>query len=207
MSIEMPIPLSNYPKVEKQVCDWVHKHFGSRPRWDVSKQSEIKQWGLPWFRAGAIVTNINGEILLIHESRVKVKKIKDPVLKRYYLEVEGKKSGDWVDGDGGWNLPAGRLTPGESFEDGVMREVREESGHSIELRSIIDVRESDDPENLYIMPVYLAKSLGGPTDFNTSEVSEIGWFTPAGIRALNQAHILRSPGFVMNALEAYELGG
>lgn len=207
MSKHIITPSTCWPKVAEQVNAWLEKNFGPNPEYNDAMQKVIDQWGLPWFRAGAVVTNTEGKILLIHEGRVQIKKIKDPTLKKYYLEVEHRKPSEWVDGDGGWNLPAGRLKPGESFEDGVMREVREESDYDIELKSVIDIREGNDPGNLYIMPVYLAKSLGGPVDLSTSEVLEIGWFTPAGIYALNQAHVLRSPEFVMNALDAYTLGG
>ena len=37
----------------------------------------------------------------------------------------------------GWYLPAGRVDPGESLEEGARREVREESGLEVELDGII----------------------------------------------------------------------
>lgn len=60
----------------------------------------IQQWGLSWIRTGAIVWRGQGRVLqylLIHEAKV-------------------KKNGVWQPGDGGWNLPCGRvnLTPDQS---------------------------------------------------------------------------------------------
>lgn len=39
--------------------------------------------------------------------------------------------------DRGWYLPAGRVDPGETLEQGARREVREESGLDVELDGII----------------------------------------------------------------------
>jgi ADP-ribose pyrophosphatase YjhB (NUDIX family) len=39
-------------------------------------------------------------------------------------------------GRGGWDLPAGYLDPGESFEDGARREAAEEAGMAVELISL-----------------------------------------------------------------------
>ena len=140
----------------------------------------------------------------MHEARVQVKKIKDATLQNYYLNVEHRGKSEWVDGDGGWNLPAGRLKPGESFEDGAWREVKEESDHQIKIQKVLSVRKSDDPSNLYVMPVYLAEDVSGPEQYSTAETSEIGWFSIEQIYALHRIGVLRSPGSVMSAINAYE---
>ena len=45
-------------------------------------------------------------------------------------------------GFGSWDLPAGYLEPGESFEDGARREAREETGLEVRLLSIAGVYHS-----------------------------------------------------------------
>lgn len=204
MSREIIIPKINDPEVANQVIAWVREKFGDHPKYDDSLQSEIDQWNLPWFRAAAVVVDYSSEkILMMHEARVQVKKIKDPAQKQYYLDVERLNPNSWVDGDGGWNLPSGRLKPGESFEEGAIREVSEESGHRIHLRQVIDVRKGNDLSNLYIMPIWVARAISGPAQHRTKETMEIGWFSVEEIRTMNDTGMLRSPGFVTNALDAY----
>lgn len=165
---------------------------------------DIQKWGLPWFRAGALVYNKEGKILMMHEARVQVKKIKDPALQQKYLDA-GKALKDWVDGDGGWNLPAGRVRVSESYAETDTREVGEESGWRIELEDLLHTRTSHKPGNIYTMPVFLAYAVDGPKQYHTEETSEIDWFTPAEIREMNKSGALRSPEFVMTSLEAFEL--
>ena len=45
-------------------------------------------------------------------------------------------------GLGAWDLPAGYLDPGESFEDGARRETREEAGIEVELTGVSGVYHS-----------------------------------------------------------------
>lgn len=198
------IPGSCFHQLERDVEEWVRAQFGPNPEYNSDLQPTIDQWGLPWFRSAAVVVNSDGKILLMHEGRVQVKKIKDPVLKSYYRDTKGYSDSTWVDGDGGWNLPAGRLKSGETFEEAASREVREESDHEIDLKKVLYVRKSDDLTNLYIMPVYLAEDVSGPGHYTTAETMDIGWFSVEGIRALHDAGVLRSPDSVMSAIDAYE---
>lgn len=165
---------------------------------------DIQKWGLPWFRAGALVYNKEGKILMMHEARVQVEKIKDPALKQGYLDA-GKAPDNWVDGDGGWNLPSGRVRVGETYTETVIREVGEESGWQIKLEGLLHTRTSRKPGKIYTMPVFLAHAVDGPKQYHTEETSEIGWFTPAEIQEMNKSGVLRSPEFVMASLEAFEL--
>jgi len=196
-------PETCYPEVKNTVAQWVLAQFGPTPSYDATLRNSIDQWGLPWFRAGAVVYDCEGRILMMHEGRVQVKKVKDQRLKERLLEA-GHKPGDWVDGDGGWNLPAGRLKVGESFEAAALREVKEESGWDIALQALLHTRHSEKTSNTYIMPVYLAQAISGPDQYRTAETTEIGWFTPARISDMHAAGTLRSPEFVMDSLEAYK---
>lgn len=74
-------------------------------------------------------------------------------------------------GLGAWDLPAGYLDPGESFEMAALRETREESGIDVELLSLAGVYHSP-PANA-VTAVYRARALdpGTPVslDFESSE--------------------------------------
>ncbi len=163
----------------------------------------IEQWGYPWFSAGVVCERQN-TFLMMHEARVQVKKIRDEALKQQLL-AEGHHPSDWIDGDGGWNFPAGRLRIGESFEDAALREVEQETGWKVDLGKIIYIRTSDKPDNIYIMPVYLAQPLTNSGQYQTWETSEINWFSAAEIRQMAQDNLLRSPEFVTASIAAYEV--
>lgn len=200
------IPETNIPELNAEIAQWARANNIPTVVTDVKLRKSIADWGLPWFRAGLLVVNGEGKILVIHEGRVQVKKIKDEVLKQKYLS-EGRKPSDWVDGDGGWNFPAGRLNPGEMFEDGAEREAEEESGWTVTVRQHLCKRTSEKPDNQYFMPVFIADAGYGPAEFHTVETREtleIAWLTPAEIRQLHADDQLRSPEFVMDSLYAYE---
>lgn len=200
------IPETNDPALNAEIQQWAEANNVPTVITDAKLRESISDWGLPWFRAGVFVVNGEGKILMIHEGRVQVKKIKDPVLKEKYLS-EGHKPSDWVDGDGGWNCPAGRLNPGEMFEDGGEREVGEESGWNVTIKQYLCKRTSEKPGNQYFMPVFIAEPNYGPAEFHTVETREtleIAWLTPAEIRQLHAEDKLRSPEFVMDSLHAYE---
>lgn len=169
-------------------------------------EEEIIQWGFPWFRAGVVIYDPDGKILMMHENRVQVKKIKDEQLRNEYL-AKGLSKNEWVDGEGGWNLPSGRLRNGETFEKGAQRKAQAESGWTFELGDLIHIRHGDVPDNRYILPVYVAKAISGPKDHEVMGTSEIGWFSVAEIRKMHADGLLRSPEFVMDSLDAYERWG
>ena len=60
-------------------------------------------------------------------------------------------------GAGAWDLPAGYLDPGESFEDGARREAREEAGLEVGLVSLAGVYHS--PAVNAVTVVYRARAL------------------------------------------------
>ena len=198
------IPETCYPELESTIADWVRTNLGSDPSYDESLQSKIDQWGLPWFRAGAIVRNAAGKILMMHEGRIQIKKIESEAVRNFHLS-RGLKKKDWICGDGGWNLPSGRLRIGETFEDAARREVEEESGWDITLSTVVHVRHSEKPDNQYILPVYFADANNGPEQYRTEETMEIGWFSAEEIQAMHTAGMLRSPDFVLDTLAACNL--
>jgi 8-oxo-dGTP diphosphatase len=85
-----------------------------------------------------------------------------------------------------WSLPKGKLEPGESFEDGALREVHEETGIRgrivAELPPIgyVDRKGRDKIVRWYRMDLD-----GDPLEFAPNdEVDELRWLTPAEAREL-----------------------
>jgi 8-oxo-dGTP diphosphatase len=85
-----------------------------------------------------------------------------------------------------WSLPKGKLDPGESFEDGAVREVLEETGvrgrivGELESTSYADRKGREKLVRWYRMELD-----GDPSDFAPNdEVDELRWLTPGEAGAL-----------------------
>jgi 8-oxo-dGTP diphosphatase len=80
-----------------------------------------------------------------------------------------------------WSLPKGKLDPGESFEDGALREVLEETGVTGVIReellpvTYVDRKGRDKLVRWYRMEIAGAPPAFAPND----EVDELRWLTPA----------------------------
>jgi 8-oxo-dGTP diphosphatase len=85
-----------------------------------------------------------------------------------------------------WSLPKGKLDPGETFEDGAIREVLEETGVrgrivvELEPTSYVDRKGRDKLVRWYRMELDAEPSEFAPND----EVDELRWLTPAEAGAL-----------------------
>src|SRR5688572_25395569 len=73
-----------------------------------------------------------------------------------------------------WGLPGGFLSWGEQPDDGVRREIREETGVELESLELFCVRTL----GRHIEFIFTATASTGPT-INSSEIRNIGWFAPA----------------------------
>jgi ADP-ribose pyrophosphatase YjhB (NUDIX family) len=76
---------------------------------------------------------------------------------------------------GSWCLPGGFLEPLETPEAGAIREVREETGLSVEVDRLLSVRAVGHGQNIIVM-FYLAKALSGLTPHAEDDASEVRSF-------------------------------
>jgi ADP-ribose pyrophosphatase YjhB (NUDIX family) len=73
-----------------------------------------------------------------------------------------------------WGLPGGWLNRNESPAEGVLRELKEETGLTAVIQTIILANKQPGQTQLDI--AYLARLLGGDLQLS-SEIIEAGWFT------------------------------
>ncbi|HEX6800398.1 MAG TPA: NUDIX hydrolase [Ktedonobacterales bacterium] len=76
---------------------------------------------------------------------------------------------------GWWNLPGGGLEYGETVDEGLRREVREEIGCEVEIARLVGVYSK--PRKREIVLAFLCHLAPGSAEPGGSdEISEVGWF-------------------------------
>lgn len=107
----------------------------------------------------ALIQNAEGEVLL--QQRL------DPLI----LDAHEK-----------WEFPGGRIDYGESPEDAIRRECREEIGCEIRIKKLMPRIQStvwvrtDDKEQHVIIICYLAELASGEPRPSDEKVAKVGWF-------------------------------
>ena len=78
---------------------------------------------------------------------------------------------------GMWEFPGGKLEPGESPEDAVVRECAEECGIDVEVVDILDVTHHRYPEKDVLLLFYRCKLVAG--EVQHLQVAEHAWVAPS----------------------------
>jgi len=76
-----------------------------------------------------------------------------------------------------WDLPGGRLEPGETAHNGLVREVREETGLSLEKARILSVWDHQEPGVTMIGLSFLAH-IDATKIALSDEHTDFAWITP-----------------------------
>lgn len=106
-------------------------------------------------------------------------------------------------GEGLWSLPGGRIGPGESDSDAVVREVAEETGLTVTPGRLAGAVERPGPGGaVYVIRDYLAEVSGGTLSAG-DDAADARWFTeeelvrlplsPGLLDALTEWAVIASP--------------
>lgn len=123
--------------------------------------------------AGCIIER-NGKILMVREAQER-RQILDG--KEYFVK-------------GLWNIPAGRVDKGETFEEAAVREAREETGYDVEIfgRPWVAHTHPDTP----VFHIYTAKIIGDSGVRNENEIDQLQWMSFDEIAELHGKSLLRA---------------
>ena len=114
----------------------------------------IASQSMPIIGVGAVILNQQGEIVLIRRGK------------------EPRR--------GEWSIPGGRLEWGETLHDGLIREVREETGLIVEIGGLIDVVDAvtrnaaGDVLRHYVLVDFVTRLIGGELSAG-SDAAEARW--------------------------------
>lgn len=110
-----------------------------------------------------------------------------------YLLVQEKKAQAY----GKWNLPGGRLDPGETLEQAAIREAKEETGLEVKIKNPVFVLDNNDDSPL--LNSFSAEITGGKLELPEDEILDAKWYTYDEIKALSSE--LRNRDYVIGTLE------
>lgn len=96
-----------------------------------------------------------------------------------------------------YTLPGGAVEPGETLEEGAIREVKEETGFDVEINGVFSVSEAffEDRGHHVIFFTFRGKIIGGEMNISMpDEIEEITWMDSQ--KAEDFIHITNSKGLI-----------
>ncbi|GGQ64565.1 NUDIX domain-containing protein [Kitasatospora griseola] len=125
------------------------------------------QWRVLWVWHAKFMVGVTG-IVRDDEGRV--------LLLKHRLWPEGRQ----------WGLPSGYANKGESFEETVVREVREETGLTVKVGELAYLKSGF---KLRLEVAYEALLVGGRIEVESFEILEARWFSPDDLpEGLQESH-------------------
>lgn len=113
------------------------------------------QWYVLWFFHHKFIVGVNG-VIFNDQGQILI------LRHRYWRE-------------GSWGLPGGYANSGETLEDTLHREVREETGYAVEIGALLQMVSG---YKLRIEASFLGRLLGGELKLDPKEVIEARFFPP-----------------------------
>jgi ADP-ribose pyrophosphatase YjhB (NUDIX family) len=93
---------------------------------------------------------------------------------------------------GVWTLPGGFATHQERLDQSVMRELQEETGLDAEVVDLIAMLTQYDEQGAGVFAVFRMHAPSGEPVPDRAEVSQVGWFSVAEVRAMPGTELLSS---------------
>lgn len=121
---------------------------------------------------GGIIKNSDNKYLLIKERKEK-----------YY---------------GMYNIPAGHLEENELLIDGAKREIKEETGYTVDVKGIVQIGDTEK----FTSFIFYCEIISEQESYNSDEILSIEWLSLDEIN--NIADQLRSPELILDAIKRVE---
>jgi len=112
-------------------------------------------------------------------------------VKAVILDEEGrclllKRSAASKGNAGKWDLPGGKLDPGETIDRALRREVAEETGLAISVERVVGAAQSELPDRIVTYLIMEAKADAGQVHLS-AEHDEYAWVDPRRMAQVNLA--------------------
>lgn len=106
---------------------------------------------------------------------------------KYFLAKRGEEARNKV---GKWEFPGGAVEMGDTVEETIVREMKEEHGIDVEVKELLDYQSyflSNDNQHWFAVTFLCSLVSGEPKILETEKCEEIGWFTLDEIEKLDLA--------------------